>query len=100
MLKASLAAAYARPEMLSETTLTRYRDMMLAPGVRPAILARLGQVILRDPAPPLARIQAPTLLLSGEKDGMIPIGNAADYLPRRSTPAMACRRFPAEREPL
>ncbi len=80
MLKANLAAAYARPEALSEATVTRYRDMMLAPGVRPAILARMSQTILRDPGPILAGIQAPTLLLWGETDGMIPITNAADYL--------------------
>ncbi len=80
MLKANLAAAYARPEVLSETTLTRYRDMMLAPGVRSAMLARMGQTVLRDPAPILARIKAPTLLLWGEKDGMIPVANAQDYL--------------------
>ncbi|WP_294541341.1 alpha/beta fold hydrolase [uncultured Rhodoblastus sp.] len=80
LLKANLAAAYARPEALSETTLTRYRDLLLAPGVRQAILDRTAQVILRDPAPTLARIQVPTLLLWGEKDGMIPIGNADDYL--------------------
>jgi pimeloyl-ACP methyl ester carboxylesterase len=80
LLKANLAPAYANPDALSEATLTRYRDMMLAPGVRPAILARMGQVILRDPAPTLAAIQTPTLLLWGEKDAMIPISNAADYL--------------------
>ena len=80
MLKASLAAAYARPEALSEQAVTRYRDMMLAPGVRSAILARMGQTILRDPGPILSSIHAPTLLLWGEMDGMIPITNAADYL--------------------
>lgn len=80
MLRSNLAAAYARPEALSETTLTRYRDMMLAPGVRRAMLTRMGQTILSDPAPTLARIKAPTLLLWGERDGMIPISNSADYL--------------------
>ena len=80
LLKANLAPAYANPDALSEATLTRYRDMMLAPGVRPAILARMSQVILRDPTPTLAGIQTPTLLLWGEKDAMIPISNAADYL--------------------
>jgi len=80
MLKANLAAAYGRPESLSEPSVTRYHDLMRAPGVRGAILARMGQVILRDPAPTLARIHTPTLLLWGEKDGMIPISNAADYL--------------------
>lgn len=80
MLKQNLAIAYARPAALSEETVTRTRDMMLAPGVRRAILARMEQVILRDPAPTLARIKAPVLLLWGEKDGMIPISNAADYM--------------------
>ena len=30
---------------LSEATLTRYRDLLLAPGVRRAIVARMGQMI-------------------------------------------------------
>ena len=92
MLKQNLAAAYANPAALSEATLTRYRDLMLAPGVRPAILARMNQVILRDPAPTLARIKAPTLILWGEKDAMIPISNAADYL--RNIPAARLVRLP------
>jgi len=80
LLRANLAIAYAEPGALSETTLSRYRDLMLAPGVRRAILARMEQTILQDPAPLLARIQAPTLLLWGEKDGMIPIANSSDYM--------------------
>jgi pimeloyl-ACP methyl ester carboxylesterase len=91
-LKANLAAAYGRPQALGEATLTRYRDMMLAPGVRPAILARMGQTILRDPVFALARIEAPTLLLWGEQDKMIPIGNAADYL--RHIPNATLVRLP------
>ncbi len=92
MLKANLAAAYGNPEALSEASVTRYHDMMLAPGVRPAILARLSQVLLREPGPTLARIQAPTLLLWGEKDGMIPISNADDYL--RDLPNATLVRLP------
>ena len=92
LLKSNLAVAYAHPQALSETTVTRYRDLMLAPGVRSALLARMGQTILRDPAPILARIQAPTLLLWGEKDGMIPISNAADYL--RDLPHATLVRLP------
>jgi pimeloyl-ACP methyl ester carboxylesterase len=92
MLKTSLAAGYARPEALSEATLTRYRDMLLAPGVRSAMLARMGQVVLRDPEPTLARIKAPTLLLWGEKDAMIPISNADDY--RRAMPTAKLVRLP------
>ncbi|UZK67794.1 alpha/beta fold hydrolase [Sphingomonas sp. M1-B02] len=80
MLRSNLAAAYANAAALRETTVTRYRDLMLAPGVRRAMLERMGQTILLNPAPILARIEAPTLLLWGERDGMIPISNAADYL--------------------
>ena len=80
LLRASLAPAYADPGHLSEPVLTRYRDMMMAPGVRPAILERLRQSVLRDPIPLLRQIQAPTLLLWGKRDQMIPFGNSTDYL--------------------
>lgn len=80
LLRMSLAPAYGDPGTLTDETLTRYRDLMLAPGVRDAIIARTGQVMLEDPAPLLRSIQAPTLLLWGEKDAMIPITNAADYV--------------------
>jgi pimeloyl-ACP methyl ester carboxylesterase len=92
VLKAAVAEAYARLEDLSDTTLNRYRDLLLAPGVRWAILARMSQVVLHDPAPTLARIKAPTLLLWGEKDGIIPISNAAEYL--RDLPQAKLVRLP------
>ena len=92
LLRAGLAAAYARYEALSDATLTRYRDLLLAPGVRQAILARMSQVILHDPGPTLARINVPTLLLWGEKDGVIPISNADAYL--RDLPKATLVRLP------
>ncbi|MCW2285171.1 pimeloyl-ACP methyl ester carboxylesterase [Rhodoblastus acidophilus] len=92
LLRETLAAAYARPEALSDETVTRYHDLMLAPGVREAILARMEQVRLRDPAPTLARIKIPTLLVWGEKDAMIPISNADDFL--RDLPHAKLVRLP------
>ena len=80
MLRASLAPAYASADVLTDALFTRYRDMMLAPGVRRAIVQRMGQQVLVDPVPLLNRIEAPTLLMWGEKDGMIPFTNSADYL--------------------
>ena len=80
MLRASLLPAYGAPARLTDATIDRYRDMMLAPGVRAAIVARTGQVMMQEPTPLLRQIKAPTLLLWGEKDGMIPFGNSADYL--------------------
>jgi len=80
LLRMNLAVAYANPKRLSDATLARYQDMMLAPGDRQAMLARMAQVMLVPPAPVLAKIKTPTLLLWGEQDGMIPFSNSADYL--------------------
>ncbi len=80
MLRSNLAAAYADKTRLTDATVTRYRDLMLAPGVRRALLARTAQVMLQPPQPTLRRIQAPTLLVWGEKDRLIPFSNAGDYL--------------------
>ena len=80
MLRASLAGAYGDPRRLTAATVTRYRDMLLAPGVRGAIVARTGQTVLEDPVPVLRRVRARTLLLWGVEDGMIPVSNAQDYV--------------------
>jgi pimeloyl-ACP methyl ester carboxylesterase len=83
-LRPSLIAAYARPEALDEATFRRYFDLMRAPESRANLIARLEQTVLEPPEPLLARIIAPTLLLWGAKDRLIPISNADDYL--RSLP--------------
>lgn len=80
LVRMSLAPAYADPKALDEATLTRYHDMLLAPGVRPALIARMAQLVLQDPTPLLRRVRAPTLLLWGTRDAMIPPSNAQDYL--------------------
>jgi pimeloyl-ACP methyl ester carboxylesterase len=80
MLRPYLRAALGDPHRLTAELVQRYRDMLRAPGVRRAVLQRLGQTILQDPRPLLARITAPTLLLWGDKDQMIPSGNSQDYL--------------------
>jgi pimeloyl-ACP methyl ester carboxylesterase len=92
MLRMNLAPAYGDPKLLTDAVVTRYYDLMLAPGVRAALLARMRQTVLQDPVPLLRRIQAPTLLLWGEKDAMIPIANAADYL--RELPHGKLTRLP------
>jgi pimeloyl-ACP methyl ester carboxylesterase len=79
MVRMSLAPAYGDPAALTDKLLARYRDMMLAPGVRRAMIARMEQVMLRPPETLLRTIKAPTLLLWGERDGMIPFSNAQDY---------------------
>lgn len=119
LIRANLAPAWAHPDALPDAVLERYRDMLLAPGVRQAILDRTRQTILTDPSARLRSIPAPTLLLWGEEDHMIPVRNAQDYLrllpharlvrlpgmghvPFEETPAAALpplERFLAERAP-
>ena len=76
----NLKPAYANPNTLNDALVNRYYDLMLAPGVRGAILARMQQTVLQDPVPSLSSIQVPTLLIWGEKDAFIPISNSNDYL--------------------
>ena len=80
LLRMSLQAAYARPQTLSEPLVTRYHDLLRAPGARQALLDRLSQTVLQEPVPLLRQIRAPTLLLWGEADAMVPFDNAREYL--------------------
>lgn len=80
MLRANIAVGYADPAALTDETTTRYHDLMRAPGGRAALLARMRQTVLVDPEPRLRTIRLPVLLLWGQKDAMIPIANAQDYL--------------------
>lgn len=80
LLRMSLEPAYADRRTMTDSLATRYYDLMLAPGARDAMLQRMRQTILTDPVPLLQKIQAPTLLLWGQQDAMIPFSNAADYM--------------------
>jgi len=80
VLTMSLKPAYADPAQMTEERATRYHDMMLAPDVRGAMIQRMEQMVLVEPTPMLRGIQAPTLLLWGDQDAMIPVANAQDYL--------------------
>ncbi len=80
LVRMSLAPAYADPKALTDDLATRYYDLMRAPGARDAMIARMQQSVRFDPVPRLESIQAPTLLLWGEQDQMIPFTNAADYM--------------------
>ena len=93
MLRMNLVPAYGDKSRLTDDVVARYRDMMLAPGVRRALLARTAQVRLKPPEPLLIQIKALTLLVWGERDALIPISNAQDYL--NAIPNCRLISFPA-----
>ena len=103
LLRMSLAPAYADPQVMTDDLATRYHDLMLAPGARDALMARMAQTTLVDPVPLLQRIEAPTLLLWGQQDAMIPFGNSADYLKAirgaRLVPVPGVGHLPQEEAP-
>ena len=79
LVRKSIEPAFFDASALSDSLVDRYYDMLRAPGVRAAILERSDQTIYTDPVPRLKKITAPTLLIWGEKDRMIPSSNAQSY---------------------
>ena len=79
LVRKSIAPAFYDASALSDRLVDRYYDMLRAPGVRAAILERGNQTIYTDPVPRLKQITAPTLLVWGEQDQMIPSSNAQSY---------------------
>ncbi|MDZ4691028.1 alpha/beta fold hydrolase [Terricaulis sp.] len=79
VLRVNLAQSYGDPSVLTPATVDRYYDLMRAPGARAALLDRMGQTILIPPEQQLRSIEAPVLLLWGERDALIPFSNASDY---------------------
>jgi pimeloyl-ACP methyl ester carboxylesterase len=80
LLKMNLDPAYGDPARLTDDIVTRYYDLLLGPGNRDAMIASMEQRELVEPEPLLQSIKARTLLLWGEKDAMIPLANADDYM--------------------
>lgn len=79
LVRSFLTEAFSDPHNLTEPLVNRYHDMLRAPGVRAAILDRADQTIYTNPIAKLQQIQAPTLLLWGGNDRMIPSSQAANY---------------------
>ncbi len=72
-------AAFDNPRALTDSMVDRYHDMLRAPGVRQAILDRAHQTTYTNPIARLQDIKAPTLLIWGSRDRMIPSSHAASY---------------------
>ena len=70
----SAAAIFAHPERLSAARLDQMRALIARNG--PALVAHLEQFTLPDPKAALATIKAPTLILWGRADKVVPVAQA------------------------
>lgn len=75
-VKAALQAVYGDPAKVTEAQVERVRDMMRMEGVGAALIERLEVFTLPDPEPLLVQVTAPTLILWGAKDVMVPVADA------------------------
>lgn len=80
MLRDTLAAAYGDAARLTEAEAARAHDLMRAPGVRAAMVARMDQRVIDDPRMLLPGLAMPVMLLWGARDRVIPAAHARDWL--------------------
>lgn len=72
----SLARIYARPDALPPERIQTIYDMMRLPGNGAAFVQSIEEFTLPDPSAALGRISAPTLILWGVDDQVIPVEHA------------------------
>ncbi|MGE3746663.1 MAG: alpha/beta fold hydrolase [Sphingomonadaceae bacterium] len=72
----SASTIFAHPERLPPERLELMRAMIARPGNGAALLAHLEQFALPEPDTLLGRIRAPTLILWGRSDKVIPVDHA------------------------
>lgn len=71
----SLKNVYADDSKVTDPLIDQYYELALRPGNREAFIRRLGNPSPAD-WPKIAHIRAPTLILWGQQDGLIPVANA------------------------
>lgn len=72
-VEALLTGLYGNPDRLSAQTVSRYHDLWRREGNRLAMADRFEQTVLPDPVSALGAITAPTLLVWGSLDTLIPV---------------------------
>lgn len=76
-VQASAAQIYADLSRIPEGRVEQIREMMAQPGNGEAFIGHLEEFVLPEPTEDLGRIAAPTLILWGEADRIVPLDHAA-----------------------
>lgn len=83
-VKTTLEALFEDDALVDERRIARLRDMMRREGNGEAFIQSIEEFTLPDPQADLARITAPTLILWGDKDMLMPVDHGrmmADAIP-------------------
>lgn len=78
-IRLATQALYADPARLSDDRIAEIGQMMRQPGIGDALVARLTQFTLPDPEPLLSTIEAPTLILWGAADTVVPAEHGSRF---------------------
>lgn len=76
----AMQSLYGDPGKLASARVDSARAAMAAQGVGDALVKRLSRFTLPDPTDDLARVKAPTLLMWGARDKMVPVDHADRFL--------------------
>ncbi|PHR91763.1 MAG: alpha/beta hydrolase [Robiginitomaculum sp.] len=79
-VSAANKALYSDPSKLSEARIIQIQHMMTREGNGEAMLLRAASFTLPEPTADLADVQAPTLLLWGDKDAMVPVAHGEKFV--------------------
>ena len=79
LIRKSLEGVYYDQNLLEETTITRYHELLLCAGNRKAALSLFKHPFTQN-TEWIKTIQAPTLIIWGKEDGLISVDNASLFM--------------------